>query len=400
MTEPRPTVVSVEAMPAGVGHLFAAAARHGVDLLLLAGQPTMYLPGAPVECIEQCDTADDGAVRARLKQVPLLVGLLSNTNTWGPLTARLAEEHGLPTSPASGLEFLADKYQVRARLHERGVEPHPARYVADLIAGTDAGYEWPRSWVVKPAVGTGSCGVHRARTRAELTDLAGALTEEADRYVVEPYFEGPVYSAEVYVRTGTCHLLGVTNRTLSPEPYFLELAKSFPHRRNTAWEAGVRNWVREVVQALGYHHGLAHIEFCDTVDGLRLIEVNARLGGALIGPAIVTATGFDPYDRLILDALGRHDAPVPEIADRGGFSHVSIYASRRGRFIGVDGLDRLAALPGEVTWTASKDPGEVVEHVGDYRARIGHVAATGEDAAQAQDRAEAAARIVDVRIAD
>lgn len=84
---------------------------------------------------------------------------------------------------------------------------------------------------------------------------------------------------------------------------------------------------------------------------------------------------------------------------RGGHSHVSMYADRPGTVAAVCGMATLASYPGHSQWHQTRDVGAVVEQIGTYRARIGDVSAVGPDAATAQDRAIAASRRIEVRVA-
>ena len=88
---------------------------------------------------------------------------------------------------------------------------------------------------------------------------------------------------------------GITNRILSDPPYFTERVKSFPWAADSQWETKVREWAFQLLRTLDYTLGLAHIEFIETSNGFRLVEINARMAGALITPGILATTNFNPY---------------------------------------------------------------------------------------------------------
>jgi biotin carboxylase len=249
-------------------------------------------------------------------------------------------------------------------------------------------------YLVKPRFGTGSVGISVSTDRFE----AEAVAQEQNG-TLERYEQGPLYSAEVYVRGGRVLHLGVTNRIVSDEPYFVERVKSFPHEPNTQWEHDVERWVDELVGRLRPWRGFLHIEFIETRAGFRLIEVNPRLGGALVGPAIAACTNVDPYGVMVFDALGR-PAELPVTALRmGGYSHVSLYAEASGVLAEISGVDRLGSFPGEISWCPSKSAGATLPSGLDYRSRIGNLAAYGPSAPIAQDRVLAAARALTFRVA-
>ncbi|MEZ2371131.1 ATP-grasp domain-containing protein [Arthrobacter sp. RCC_34] len=379
------TIVALEAMTVNLELLDAAARRRDLHLIVLAGVPGMYLPGGRDVDIQQCDTFDLDAVRARLEEHgDSLVGLLSPTDTWGIQAVALCEELGLPHLTSSErLEKLRDKAWVR--------------HTTDAAFGKVRTGIDQSPHILKPRKGTGSQNIELFPTRLELEESAEKRNLVSDEWVVEPYFRGPVYSAETYTRGGSTALLGVTNRIMSPEPLFVELVKTFPHLHGTSWEGSVEAWAKTILESVEFEAGFAHIEFCETANGFELIEINARMAGALIGPAIHQTTGIDIYDILIADALGEEPCSLVRNI-RGGHSHVSVYAETAGTLTSIDGLDLLDGLPGNIGWIPAKAVGAEISHVGDYKSRIGNIYATAAEPGLAQDYAVSASRHLRVTV--
>ncbi len=378
-------IVALEAMTVNLDLLDAAVRRRGHHLVVLAGEPSMYLPGGKEVDLRQCDTSNEAAVRATIDELSgELIGLLSPTDTWGIQAVALCEELGLPhLTPSAKLEKLRDKQWVRrttdtalGRIHDRSPEsPH----------------------ILKPRKGTGSQNIDLFPSLGALHEFIENQGLKLDEWVIEPYFMGPVFSAETYTRNGETTLLGVTNRIMSPEPLFVELVKTFPHLHGTPWEADAGAWVREVLRSVEFEDGFAHIEFCETRNGPELIEINARMPGALIGPAIEQTTGIDIYDILIADAVG--EEPTPIIRNiQGGHSHVSVYAENVGTLTAIEGAESLSDLPGDVGWLPAKSIGARITHVGDYKSRIGNIFATAVEPSLAQDYVMAATRLLKVTV--
>ncbi|WP_162237222.1 ATP-grasp domain-containing protein, partial [Sphingomonas sp. Leaf242] len=252
--------------------------------------------------------------------------------------------------------------------------------------------KYPR--IIKPRSGTGSMGIHFVDSAEESKRLLDSFAN-ADDYISEPFHRGPLYSAELWSDGQSFRFFGVTNRIMTDPPLFLERVKTFPHEAGSPWEKLVKNWSRKIVEDLDYNLGLAHIEFIETKKGFQLVEINSRLAGALITPAIDCCTNYDPYALAVADALCVIPNELPKRREiSGGHSHVTIYANRTGRLESIDGTTMLSSYPGRPTWLASKHRGADITDLTSWRARLGHVYATGPSPAIAQDRAIAAASAI------
>ncbi|MET9290866.1 ATP-grasp domain-containing protein [Streptomyces sp. NPDC003077] len=401
------TVACLESLTFGLGHLARAADALGERLLLLTRDPSYYtyelerLPANAALDVVEIDTFDTDAVTARLRQVPDLRGLISSTDTWTLVGAELTARFGLPGLAPEILRLTRDKAAVRNRLYATGLTRAGA---VEVAAGAAEASELVLKEAGLPAIlkdtaGTGSQNVWLVRDEAELD---AALREAAGRRLTgrlfaEPYFSGPVYSAETLTWEGRTRLLGVSSRLMSPEPHFREEITAFPVAFPEARRAALEDWLDRVLAAVGYTDRFAHVEFALTAAGPEVVEINPRIGGALVGEGLCRSLGVNVYEAMIETALGRRpglmDAEFP-----GGpaVAFVLGYPERPGAFTGVTGLDRLADMPGAPAWYPIKRTGDPIEHLGDSRGYAGIVYAEAETAELATHCAVAAANAVRV----
>ncbi|WP_320784503.1 ATP-grasp domain-containing protein [Streptomyces sp. CRN 30] len=404
------SVVCLESLTFGLGHLVRAADALGERLVLLTRDPAYYvyeldrLPADALDVVET-DTFDEERVADALHRVPHLCGLISSTDTWTLVGAELTARFGLPGLDAAVLRLTRDKAAVRNRLHDAGLTR--GRAVEPTDAGTGTGFglreqvlkETGLPAIMKDTAGTGSQNVWLVR---DGTELDAALAEATGRSLkgrlfTEPYFSGPVYSAETLSWAGGTRLLGVSSRLMSPEPHFREEITAFPVAFPEARRASLEQWIGQVLAAIGYTDRFAHVEFVLTADGPEVVEVNPRIGGALVGEGLCRALGVNVYEAMIEAALGRRpglmDADLP-----GGpaVAFVLGYPAAPGVFTEVTGLDRLTDMPGSPAWYPVKQPGDRVEHLDDSRGYAGIVYAEAETAELATHHAVAAANTVRV----
>ncbi|MER5842583.1 ATP-grasp domain-containing protein [Streptomyces prasinus] len=395
------TVACLESLTFGLGHLVRAAELLDERLLLLTRDPACYayeldrLPACALDVVVT-DTFDVERVADLLRRTPGLRGLISSTDTWTPAGAALTDHLGLPGLDPTVLRLTRDKAAVRNRLHDVGLtrgraveSAEPDREARGLLLK-----EVALPLVLKDTAGTGSQNVWLARDEGEL-DAALAEASGRDlrgRLFAEPYFSGPVYSAETLTWSGRTRLLGVSSRLMSPEPHFREEITAFPVAFPGPQRTSLERWLDRVLAAIGYTDRFAHVEFVLTADGPEVVEVNPRIGGALVGEGMCRALGVNVYEAMIEAALGRRprlmDATLP-----GGpaVAFVLGYPAAPGVFTGVAGLDRLTDMPGTPAWYPVKQTGDSVEHLGDSRGYAGIVYAEAETAELATHRAVAAA---------
>ncbi|NYI03702.1 methyltransferase domain-containing protein [Allostreptomyces psammosilenae] len=401
------TVVSLESLTFGLGRLVEAADELGERLCLLTRDRSWYahelaaLPPGALDVVD-VETFDPGACAEALARVPSPRGLINSTDTWGLVGAELAAEFKLPALDREVIALLRDKGRVRALLHARGLSRAGAVDVDPAAAGAAAAVRRATGLpaVLKDSAGTGSQNVWLARDPAELDAALDAARHATlrGRLLAEPFLSGPVYSAETLTWRGDTRLLGVSSRLMSPEPRFREEVTALPVAFPEDDRSRLEHWLSEVLAALGYTDRFAHVEFAWTLDGPEIIEVNPRIGGALVGEGLCRSLGYNVYRAMVELALGRR----PELLDLdppGGpaVAFVLGYPDRPGTLAGVSGLERLEAMPGSPRWFPTKRVGDPIEHLDDSRGYAGIVCAEGATAELATHRAVAAANVLRVR---
>lgn len=157
----------------------------------------------------------------------------------------------------------------------------------------------------------------------------------------------------------------------------------------------IQDWVARVLAAAGHDSGFAHVEFVLTTEGPELVEINRRIGGALVGEALCRALRTNVYDAMVDTALGRRpallDTPAADPTPGPATAFVLVYPDRPGTLTGWTGLDGLSDFPGSPEWYPTAVPGRRVEHLADQRGCTGIVLAEAATAELALHRALSAA---------
>ncbi|MEV8290252.1 ATP-grasp domain-containing protein [Streptomyces niveus] len=403
------TIAALEALSFGLGRTARAARAAGHRFVLLTGDRAVYRHELATESgvdVIDVDTFDPDAVRRALASLTDLAGLINTTDTWSAPAADLAQELGLPGPDPEAVKLLRDKARVRQTLHRAGLSAgtsvvlEPRAESAELVR---EGVGLPA--VLKVSAGTSSRDVWIVHDEEALAAALAEAEERAQapggqglngRLFAEPFLAGPLYSAETLSWQGHTRLLGVLSRQTSRRPAVREEAAAFPVALPADELATVERWVADVLAAAGHDQGFAHVEFVLTRRGPELVEINRRIGGALVAEAMCRTLDVNVYEALVDVTLGRRprllDAPLRPTGPAVAF--VLVYADEPGVLEGWAGLEGLNGFPGEVSWYPVRAPGDAVQHVGDQRGCTGMVLAQAPTAELAQHRAWSAATTV------
>lgn len=395
-------IALLESLTFGFDLLDSAAEQLGARLTLLTRNDSVYLHELPhVRNIDvhQIDTLDFDAVLDYLQRESF-DGLLTNTDTWSIVGARLQERLGLRGRRPHLAQLLRNKPAVRGVLREAGLSNLQA---FALQTGEGEALAWEAlpsaAVVVKPIDGTGSSDIFAVSERTEYESLVQDLQEQGrlHLFLAEPLLLGPLLSAESLIDGGKTQLVGITNRGMSQWPEFREEWGSFPAHDGSPFEKEVAGWIDRIHTALDIVDGATHIEFIRTVDGLELVEVNARLGGALVAKSIYETTGINPYLHLLAQSVGL-DVPVQKTLKNGGFAWFLTYASSEGFYRETQGLHLIEHFPGEPAWHPTKVRGSKIASSRDQGAAVGVLSACGSSATGALENVLAASNVLRVAV--
>ncbi|AZM58002.1 carboxylase [Streptomyces sp. WAC 01529] len=376
--------------------LEAVAARYNVVLIT---------PAAPTwerEFITDFEIADPDDAQAlaaagqALAERHELTGVATWTEWYLVPTARLARRLGLPTNSPEVMEAARNKASARTLYAHHGVPSAASMTAHSLLEAALAAETIGYPVVLKPAARAGSIGVIRVNSAEELPGgfqfaTAGARDGiESTKVLVEEYLDGPEVSVECVTHRGHTTAVAVTRKTLGAPPFFEEIAHSV--------DAGdplldqVAPVAAAAIKALGITDGVSHVEM-RLVDGHpRLIEVNARIGGDMIGHLVQLTTGVDLARAAADTACGQapdltrttHSAAAIRLLypkTSGTLTHCHLDADFAAR---TPWLDR-------VTFQRAAGDAVTLPPAGDmFSARAGFLITTGPTAETAQARAEEA----------
>ncbi|WP_435190995.1 ATP-grasp domain-containing protein [Streptomyces sp. bgisy126] len=391
----RPLLVVVGgADPVYRGYCFEQAAA-AYPLALIDSKPPSGVRHLVVDH-EVADTQDPQAVVAAglaLAERHPIAGVV----TWDEYAlvpaAALAARLGVAGNSAEAMTACRDKATSRRRFAEHGVPSAISTRVHTLAEATLVARFTGFPVVLKPSSHAASIGVVRVDTVEELPAAwefavagTGEQGPEGSGVLVEEYLDGPEVSVECVTRSGVTTALAVTRKEVAFAPYFEEVGHTVD--AGDPLLAEVAPVAAQAVRALEVTDGVQHVEMRLTASGPRIIEVNARIGGDLIGELVRLATGLD-LPRIAADvACGT----APDLTPTAhATAAIKILYPPAG---GVLSARSLAAAPGpqypwlrRVTWLREVGERVVLPPAGDLdTSRVGFFLVTADSPAAARDR--------------
>ncbi|RKR91814.1 biotin carboxylase [Micromonospora pisi] len=403
------TIAVLETINFGLGYLVDAARERGHEVILLTGERSRYThelskaPGDSIRVVD-VDTGNVDEVISILRAVPDLAGLVRMADPWSLQALAVADRLGLPHENTEAVSLLRDKGRLRRHLYDNGFSRSPSVVFDPLTANpAELIRLLPFPCVVKDVAGSLSQNVWLVRKPEELASVLVAARHAEDlrggALTAEPYFLGPMYSAETVSWAGETKIIGVTSRALSPEPHFREEMGSFPVNLPETMRSELAKWLSAILCSVGYHEGVTHTEFIITTGGFEIVEINTRMGGALIGESINRSLGINFHSAFIDLALGRRPLVMdldPEI--RQGTTQIAVYAPGVGTFDGISGAEQLRDHPGTPTLYPIQSPGDAIPATTDQRGVLAMLLADGETAELSLHNALSAAGKLTVRM--
>jgi biotin carboxylase len=324
-----------------------------------------------------------------------------------PVVAAVAEARELPGIGVEVAHLMTHKVAMRRHLADAGVPQPRFAAVRSISERRRAADEVGFPAVLKPADSGGQRGVFRVESLDEIDAhlheaLAASPTGEA---ILEEYVEGIEMNGIVLARNGETIPLTLSDRLRPPGIGFgVGWIHVYPATVYGEQLDESERIARRTVHALGLQTGIAFPQLIAASGGrVFVVECAARIPGGQMADLVRWATGVDLVEVQLRMALGDD---LPDALVRPKFSQplairfltASPGPLPTGRVKRIGPLDKVLAFPGVVQADVYLQLGETIRPVRLDGDRRGYVIATADTNLEALERAEAAARLLDVEV--
>jgi biotin carboxylase len=412
----RSHVAFVEMSTTGAGvRCIEYALESGYDVTLLARRPEVYhgLLSAHVRIVtaetNDLETIGD-AIEAVDRQHPL-DGVTTTQDLYTVQAALCAERLGLPSASADAVAGVRNKYRMRLRLAETHPQLNPLfRLVFEPDQAAEAATEWGYPIIAKPQDANDSWNVAKLGNEKRLREYVDAAQlwgpnaagqTLSPGVLIEGYIDGAEYGVDTCQHRGMpLTLMSINGKELiGDDEYCFAEAGLFtvpltPDMRRLG------ETIADALRGLELDCGVVHTECRVSGSEVKILEVNPRLTGDMVGSHMIPlARGADPIEQIVEIALGRPIEWQPN-GDRQAGSYPMLMP-KTGSFAGIRNLEALRREPGVQIARTMVTPGTLCNFPPrsnqDFVGRVVTTAATPEAALEA---ARGVAAMADVAVMD
>ena len=401
----------IEANTTGTGMLaLQKAAALGMEPLFFTCNPQYYSGLTETGCpVVLCDTNNFAALQTTIEELTSPAdrcGIVTTSEFYVETVAVLATHYNLPGNPVDAIKNTRNKALMRHVLKQAEVRQPRFTVVHDADGIVEAMEHIGLPFVLKPADDTGSNNVllcqtqeqaerHARKILATRVNVRGQQT--AGVVVAEEYLEAAEFSVEMLTWQGETTCVGITQKSLTGFPYFVEACHLFPAALPEAWAADIQATVRQALSTLGISHGTTHTEVKWTPAGCAIIEVNARLAGGMIPELIRLATGVDMLEQHLRCAVSE---PAALQVKALGVAGIQFFMADRSGFLqGIEGMEEAARVTDVIQVKAMVRPETLVQLPQNAYHRLGYVIVHSENHEMAIQRLQEATSKVRMHIA-
>ncbi len=351
----------------------------------------------------EISTIDRDAVLNKATEIKPDFVITSTSDLPVRTAAYVAEKLNLPKDLSYEDSICAtDKSAMRERLKKFNV-PIPQFFICHNFEEFKKSIEALHNYcIVKPADNAASRGVKLIDKELSTNELQEQydFTKNYSRngiVMVEEFMTGAEVSVESFIVNGEPNIITITDKLVTPLPYFVELGHSEPSQLPEDVQNGIRNIAIQAIKAIDIQNGVSHVELKITPDGPKIVEIAARLGGDYITAKLVPlSTGVDMVKNSIFLAL-RRPFDIEKTLNCG--SAIRFITAPKGVVKEIKIEKNPLEIEGVKDFQLNVKVGDSVADVKSSNDRIGFVITQAKTAKEAIEIAEYSLQLVKIEVA-
>lgn len=303
-------------------------------------------------------------------------------NDWTLKAANEANQAlGLRHLSSESVGKARNKFEMKEAFVAHGVRTAPYHLIENEGELPSAAKDIGFPAIIKPFDFGGSGGVYLARNMEELYRFFRKAQEMMEQYAKQFHIDGNRYLIEHYIDSreeisievlcfnDRYETLTLTEKYLSPEPWFAEMAHLVPSHR--LHDPHLNALAHKACQALGIKLGMAHVEVKLRDGKAWVIEAAARPGGDGIMDQIERSYGINPYALHVSAYLGQDPFPLMENIRPRQTAAIAFLKAKSGRIVQVNSPESLDEVVHSLSIQA--EVGKISEDPSCWKAREGVV---------------------------
>ncbi len=273
------------------------------------------------------------------------------------MMAQVAKKYNLIFFSEETAKLSTDKFLMKQHFQKHNFPCAKGKIIIDVP--TDMIYPI----IIKPVDNSGSRGVVFCKNKEE----AKKFIEESKQYtrknylVAEEFIDGTEYSIESLCFNGEHKIIQITEKIVTPLPYFIEMGHVQPGKLDSKTYEKLERLLNQVVKAFGFYNCGCHNEVKIKDGEITLVEVSPRIGGDFISSTLVEAsTGIDMEKALIQIVLG----VKPDFkSENPAASGIFFFKFEKGIFNGIKDFEQIMSIPEVLFYKLTLKEGDLIPDI-------------------------------------
>ena len=294
----------------------------------------------------------------------------------------------LPGNTLDAAVNSTDKVKMLEAFQRAGVA-HPFYQVVKKKDIDSFSMDLPYPVISKPIDSAGGRGIQiiHGSEMLKKSTLFSSMAGNSGDILIEEYMKGTEVSVEVLVVDGKPHVLQITDKITSGEPYFFEIGHSQPSVLPSEVKEKIKDLASRAVLAVGLKNSAAHVEIMVTEQGPKMVELGARLGGDCITTYLIdtSVSGIDMAQAAIEMSLGI-TPDVNNYKNSGKCAGIRFIPAEEGTLKEIRGLEEAEKTDNLIKIEITGVIGKKYSKATDDSARFGYVICEGTTTEEALGR--------------
>lgn len=341
---------------------------------ITASYPGNYPGLALADEVWEVDTRDHARLLTLARQANLSGVCTSGTDVAIHTLGILCDSLGLTGLSAAAAKTVTDKAKMKAVFTANNVATPAAAKACSYHEALDAFSHFGPPVMVKAVDSSGSRGITKVESEAGLRSAfeAACAVSKQEYVLIEQFIDAHEIGVDGFISNGKISFLlphdkftHTVGGTTLPEGH------AFPFHCSALLEAEILHQMELAVKAAGLDNCAINADVLVTKDQAYILEIGGRAGATCIPELISTYGGFDYYEQMINNSLGRTNhftfhPPVPCMAKL-------LFSPQKGTitYINQHQVDHLCS--DSIQISLDYQAGDIVEAVQNGTSRIGHV---------------------------
>lgn len=279
------------------------------------------------------------------------------------LMAKLASELGYIFHSPEVVERSLNKWLMKQAFLKNSVPCAEALLFSkddEISAERLTGFTFPL--IIKPKDAFSSRGVYKVDSFNELIahlDESRSFASDGD-ILIEEFLEGKEFSVESITYKGKTTIVQFTEKFITPFPNTVEIGHLQPAPLADNEKAEVERVVKAAIEAIGIDNSASHAEVMITSQGIKMIEIGARLGGDFIASYLTKASTGVSMDRAAIQVALCMEPEIQKTLENYAFiKYIQLVAGKK--IVEIEPLDDLLKMPGVVFTYAFLKQGDMIQ---------------------------------------